>query len=173
MPKQPNSHALKLAVGPNPGSRHQTVPASAPATQAAFSIQGGQIVFSTRYLRSSVYKKMVAKGRLPPSVTTGPVEPAWTAIESLWGAITTPLFDNTPVQLKKMGGSGRWVATTDAVPLTNFDADTLHMSPRDSAVHVSSNCSAAPRYVVIITSHTDSASVPPSMPLPLSRLLGG
>ena len=94
------------------------------AKLVAFEIRDGAVQFSTRFLRTDWHARM-SVGKIPPSVTTGPVQPAWTAGEAITAALTGTAFDNTPVNLHRLGGSKRWMAVTDAPPLIEFDPTTL------------------------------------------------
>lgn len=90
----------------------------------SFQVGHDGVRFSTRFLRTDWYNKMSA-GAMPPSVTTGPVSPPWSAAEGVVAAVTGTAFDNTPVNLHRLGGGDRWVAVTDAPPLIEFDPVTL------------------------------------------------
>ena len=50
------------------------------AKLVSFEIGHDGVRFSTRFLRTDWYNKMSA-GAMPPSVTTGPVSPPWSAAE--------------------------------------------------------------------------------------------
>lgn len=94
------------------------------AKLVSFEISDDGVRFSTRFLRTDWYEKM-STGPMPPSVTTGPVDPPWSAVEGVIAAVTGTAFDNTPVNIHRLGGSDRWVAVTDAPPLVEFDPSTL------------------------------------------------
>ena len=106
------------------GSRSYTHAFDGLAKLVSFEVCDSIVKFSTRFLRTDVYKK-TASGAMPPSVTTGPVDPPWSAAEGVTAALTGPAFDNTPVNLHRLGGGDRWVAVTDAPPLIEFDPVTL------------------------------------------------
>jgi beta,beta-carotene 9',10'-dioxygenase len=94
------------------------------AKLVCFDVSDNGVRFSTRFLRTDWYDKM-STGAMPPSVTTGPVDPPWSSAEGLVAAVTGTAFDNTPVNLHRLGGGDRWVAVTDAPPLIEFDPKTL------------------------------------------------
>ena len=89
----------------------------------------GVVRFSTRFLRTEWHRQM-ANGKMPPSVTVGPVTPAWNPVEGLTAALTGSDFDNAPVNIHRLGGSDRWVAVTDAPALIEFDPRTLETRGR-------------------------------------------
>ena len=99
------------------------------AKLVSFDISEDGVQFSTRFLRTDWWEG-VTKGEMPPSVTTGPVTPPWSAVEGVTAALTGPAFDNTPVNLHRIGGGDRWVAVTDAPPLIEFDPRTLETRGR-------------------------------------------
>ena len=99
----------------------------AKLTRFAFSGAGDEIIFSAKFIRSNFFQKIVGENCMPPSVTTGPVSPPWSLLESIQGAfMPTVTFDNTPVNIHQMGGpGGRLVAVTDAPVAMEFDPATL------------------------------------------------
>lgn len=90
------------------------------------------IQFSAKFLRSSMYRGVVEQNKVPPSVTTGPVTPAWSTTEGIWAAVNSKAFDNVPVNLHQLGGKkgGKWVGVTDAPVIVEFDPDTLSTKGR-------------------------------------------
>ena len=65
----------------------------------------GELTFSSKFLKSGFYKTIVEEKKpIPPSVTTGPVVPPWTSIESVKAALTSSIFDNVPVNLHQLAG---------------------------------------------------------------------
>ena len=112
------------------GSRTYTHAFDGLAKLVSFELGAEGVLFSTRFLRTSWYDKS-SKGAMPVSVTTGPVQPAWSPAEGLLAALTGTIFDNTPVNIHRLGGEGgRWVAVTDAPPLIEFDPVTLETRGR-------------------------------------------
>ena len=112
------------------GSRTYTHAFDGLAKLVSFQLGGESVLFSTRFLRSSWYEES-AKAAMPASVTTGPVKPVWSPAEGLLAALTGTAFDNTPVNIHRLGGAGgRWVAVTDAPPLIEFDPVTLETRGR-------------------------------------------
>ena len=106
------------------GTRRYTHAFDGLAKLVSFDICAEGVTFSTRFLRSDWFEKS-KNGAFPPSVTTGPVDPPWSATEGVAAALTGQAFDNTPVNLHRLGGGDRWVAVTDAPPLMEFDPSTL------------------------------------------------
>jgi len=106
------------------GTRRYTHAFDGLAKLVSFDIGAEGVTFSTRFLRSDWFEKS-KNGAFPPSVTTGPVDPPWSATEGVAAALTGQAFDNTPVNLHRLGGGDRWVAVTDAPPLMEFDPSTL------------------------------------------------
>jgi beta,beta-carotene 9',10'-dioxygenase len=106
------------------GARSYTHAFDGLAKLVSFEITDAGVHFSTRFLRTDWYSKM-STGAMPPSVTTGPVDPPWSTTEAVTAAVTGTAFDNTPVNLHNLGGGDRWVAVTDAPPLIEFDPKTL------------------------------------------------
>ena len=94
------------------------------AKLVAFDISEDGVTFTTRFLRTDWYGK-VTSGGMPPSVTSGPVTPPWSATEGISAALSRPAFDNAPMSVHRLGGSERWVAVTDTPPLIEFDPMTL------------------------------------------------
>ena len=107
------------------GSRTYTHAFDGLAKLVSFELADDGVRFSTRFLRSNWYER-ASLGPIPPSVTTGPVDPPWSVAEGVTAALTGTAFDNTPVNLHCLGGGGeRWVAVTDAPVMTEFDPATL------------------------------------------------
>ena len=89
-----------------------------------YDINKDGITFQTRFLRSKWYKDITQNNVIPSSITTGPVlNPPFSKFENIYAAITSNfLFDNTPVNVARLGGKkGNFVATTDAPVLMEFD----------------------------------------------------
>ena len=110
------------------GSRRYLHAFDGASKLSAFAIEHGEVSFSTRFLRSNFYVSMAGTGKLSPSITVGPVEPPWKARENAVAALTALEFDNTPVNLHRLGRSERWVTTTDAPPLVEIDPSNLQAS---------------------------------------------
>jgi|MDTB01.2.fsa_nt_gb torulene dioxygenase len=95
---------------------------------------GHKVRFTAKFLRTAMYKGLVQdKSGIVPSVTTGPIaNPEWGKREGLWAAINSKAFDNVPVNIHKIGGrkEGRYVGTTDAPILVEFDPRTLETVSR-------------------------------------------
>ena len=91
-----------------------------------YDFSAGEMTFSARFIRSSWYKSIVEEGRMPPSVTTGPVAPPFSLLDNIAAGLTSQAFDNTPVNIHQIGGQGgKWVAITDAPVAVEFDPKTL------------------------------------------------
>ena len=89
-----------------------------------YDINKDGISFQTKFLRSKWYEDVVKNNKIPPSITTGAVlNPPFSTFENIYAAITSSfLFDNTPVNIARLGGrKGNLVATTDAPVLMEFD----------------------------------------------------
>jgi carotenoid cleavage dioxygenase-like enzyme len=74
-----------------------------------YEIKDSKIHFSTRFLKTSMFSKMVDQRNplLPPSVTIGPVIPPFTATQSLLGAtLYANDNDNTVVHVAQVGKNG-------------------------------------------------------------------
>lgn len=89
----------------------------------------GDVLFSTRFIESDWYKRIVRDRKdIPPSITTGSVNPPFSLLQNIKGALLSSThFDNTPVNVHQIGGrsGGHIVAVTDAPVLMEFDLDTL------------------------------------------------
>ena len=86
----------------------------------------GEVLFSQRFLRSRWYEDIVENLKdIPPSITTGNVDPPFNGPQKLYAALTSSsLFDNVPVNVHNLGG-GSWVGVTDAPVMLEFDPVTL------------------------------------------------
>lgn len=91
-----------------------------------YEIKDQNIFFSTKFLRSNWYDKIVAKnGPLPPSVTTGPATPPFSALQNVQSMLTSAEFDNVPVNIAQIGMGGPWVGVTDAPVVVEFNPKSL------------------------------------------------
>ena len=100
----------------------------AKLSRFSFDDTYGEIAFQHSFIRSSWYEKIVKNIEdIPPSVSTGPVVPAFNLLENIYSALTSSsLFDNVPVNIHQIGGNnGPVVAVTDAPVLLQFDPTTL------------------------------------------------
>lgn len=98
----------------------------AKLTKFDFSGNADDPTFSARFIRSTWHKSIVEEGRMPPSVTTGPVSPPFSLLDNIAGAISPTAFDNVPVNIHQLGGQGgKWVAVTDAPVALEFNPQTL------------------------------------------------
>jgi len=97
-----------------------------------FAISNGRVSYSTKFLKSLWYQKVVVdKEPLPPSVTVGRVTPPFSLFENIKGLMTSSWFDNAPVNIHQIGGpSGPWAAITDAPLAMEFDPQTLETKGR-------------------------------------------
>jgi carotenoid cleavage dioxygenase-like enzyme len=87
-----------------------------------------EIKFSAKFLNSFLYQQIVAnQGDIPPTITTGPVLPKFTLLQRLYSIyLSICKFDNVPVNIHQLGGSGGpWVATTDSPVMVQFDPHSL------------------------------------------------
>jgi carotenoid cleavage dioxygenase-like enzyme len=96
-----------------------------------YEIKNGEVVFSSRFIRSDWYRRIVENQEdIPPSITTGPVVPPFNNIQKLVAAVTSSTkFDNVPVNIHPVGGKS-WVAVTDAPVMIEFDPATLETKGR-------------------------------------------
>jgi torulene dioxygenase len=80
----------------------------------------------TKFIDSFVKRCCLQYDILPPSITTGPVNPPWSAMEG-WIAtiLSVPLFDNTPVNVEKISSTNIFAAVTDAPVSMSFNIETL------------------------------------------------
>ena len=107
----------------------------AKLTKYTFGGSGGDsssVEFSAAFLRSEWFKRARGSdGELPPSITTGPVEPPWSAWENFQALLTSQQFDNVPVNIHQMGGpGGPWAAVTDAPVALEFSTADLSTKGR-------------------------------------------
>ena len=103
------------------------------AKLTSFTISCNRVKFSQMFLRSKWHDEIINKRRdIPPSITTGPVYPAFNTIQKVKAAVTSStLFDNVPVNVHKLGGKS-WVAITDAPVMVEFDPFSLETKGRKS-----------------------------------------
>jgi len=88
----------------------------------SYRIRDGRASFTAQFLKSEWWKSMVVNDKLPPSVTTGPVNPPFTFFERIRSVLSSSAFDNVPVNVHQLGGAGGpWVATTDAPVMVQFN----------------------------------------------------
>jgi len=88
----------------------------------------GDVMFSTRFIESDWYKRIVRERKdIPPSITVGAVKPPFSLLQNIQGALfSASQLDNACVNVHQVGGSGgHVVAVTDAPFLIEFDLDTL------------------------------------------------
>lgn len=91
-----------------------------------YEFKNKQVLFSSRFIRSKWFDKIVTKrGPLPPSVTTAPVEPPFSTWQNVKSLLTATDFDNVPVNVAQIGAGGPWVGVTDAPVVVPFDLKTL------------------------------------------------
>jgi len=92
----------------------------------SYRIRGGRASFTAQFLKSEWWKSMVKNDKLPPSVTTGPVNPPFSFLERIRSVLSSGAFDNVPVNIHQLGGAGGpWVATTDAPVMVQFNPGDL------------------------------------------------
>jgi len=102
------------------------------AKLSKYSINDTTITFSTKFIKSEWYKKIVTdKESLPPSVTVGKVRPPFSQLQNIMGLMTATALDNAPVNIHQIGGEGGpWAAVTDPPVAMEFDPITLESSGR-------------------------------------------
>lgn len=98
------------------------------AKLSRYEVLNGEVYFSSKFMKSNMYKQVVEyKRNLPPTITTAPVIPRFSFFQRIWSlfsGLTT--FDNVPVNVHQIGdNSGPWVAVTDAPVMLEFDPITL------------------------------------------------
>ena len=105
-----------------------------------FAISEGRVSYSSKFLKSLWYQKVVVEEEpLPPSVTVGRVTPPFSQLENIKGLMTSSLFDNAPVNIHQFGGpSGPWAAITDAPLALEFDPQTLETKGRLDTAYTNS-----------------------------------
>jgi beta,beta-carotene 9',10'-dioxygenase len=105
-------------------------------TSFNFDSLGKKVTFSTQFLKSNLYKKIIIeKGDIPPIPTTGPIEPPFTKLQNILGLFDSG-FENPVVNVNQMGGKGGpWVAVTDAPVLMEFDPVTLETKSKPTYIN--------------------------------------
>lgn len=80
------------------------------------------VTFTTRFIDSFLYHKMMRENTIPGHISTGPVDPPFELWDVLWNTLS---FDNTCVTIEEVSSSGIVCAGTDAAVRQQIDIRTL------------------------------------------------
>ncbi|EKX35508.1 hypothetical protein GUITHDRAFT_118319 [Guillardia theta CCMP2712] len=107
-----------------------------------FEVKEGEVWYSSRFVRSQWYKRMVEEEEdAPKAISVGPTDPPLNQLDKLLALFNSDSFDNAPVNVHQLGGQlGPWVAVTDAPLAMEFDRETLETRGRLDKRYVNSVC---------------------------------
>jgi carotenoid cleavage dioxygenase-like enzyme len=90
-----------------------------------YEFNQGNILFSTKFIRSNFYKELIDNNKLIPIVTIGSTIPrfkGWDKVKIIFNSDKT---DNTAVSIAQAGRNGSYFAITDSPVIMEFDVKTL------------------------------------------------